>query len=72
MTYTIELTRCSDLMRSLARELREQHRVGEDVIIWPYITREHGITLRYGTLEFPATVTFPSESLYTFLLLKYS
>ena len=76
MTYTVELTHCSELMRRVAQDLRARYSIGDDKIIWPYITKEHGITIKYGNLiseQFkPATVTFPSESLYTFLLLKYS
>jgi hypothetical protein len=76
MTYTIELSHCAELMRRVARELRERVEVGDDEIIWPYITREHGIKIKYGNLTTyppgPATVTFPSEAYYTWLVLKYS
>ena len=75
MTYTIELGHCSELMRRVAQKLREQHQVSDDEIIWPYITRKHGITVKYGNLMSepyaPATVTFPSEAYYTMLVLKY-
>ena len=76
MTYTVELDACHSVMRRVARELKTQHRVGDNTVIWPYITREHGITIRYGNLLadpiMPALVIFPSESYYTWLALKYS
>jgi hypothetical protein len=76
MTYTIELSHCAELMRRVARELRKQHSVDDGEIIWPYITREHGIKVKYGNLATepykPATVTFPSEAYYTWLVMKYS
>ena len=75
MTYTIELSHCSELMRRVARELRKQHSVDDGEIIWPYITREHDIKIKYGNLTTyppgPATVTFPSEAYYAWLVLKY-
>ena len=76
MTYTIELNHCSELMRCVAQDLRKQHSVDDGEIIWPYITREHGIKIKYGNLVSepykPATVTFPSEAYYTWLVMKYS
>jgi hypothetical protein len=76
MTYTIELSHCAELMRCVARDLRKQHSVNDSEIIWPYIAREHGITVKYGNLVsepyLPATVTFPSEAYYTWLVMKYS
>jgi len=76
MTYTIELDTCHDVMRRVAQELKTQHCVDDNTVIWPYITREHGITIRYGNLladpPVPALVTFPSESYYTWLVLSYS
>jgi hypothetical protein len=76
MTYTIELDTCSSVMRRVAWELKTQHRVSDDIVIWPYITQEHGITVRYGNLladpPVPALVTFPSKAYYTWLALKYS
>jgi hypothetical protein len=76
MTYTIELDDCREVMMRVARELKTRHRVGDNEVIWPYITQEHGITIRYGNLlsnpTEPALVTFPSESYYTWLALKYS
>jgi hypothetical protein len=76
MTYTVELDACHDVMRRVARELKTRHRVGDNETIWPYITQEHGITVRYGDLLrdnlSPATVTFPSKSYYIWLVLKYS
>jgi hypothetical protein len=76
MTYTVEITHCSELMRLVARELRVRHSVGDNEVIWPYITKEHGITVKYGNLAsepyLPATVTFPSEAFYAWLVLKYS
>jgi hypothetical protein len=63
-------------MRRVAWELKTRHRVGDDTVIWPYITQEHGITVRYGNLladpPVPALVTFPSKAYYTWLALKYS
>jgi hypothetical protein len=76
MTYTIELDTCHSVMRRVARELKTRHRVGDDEVIWPYITQEHGITIRYGhplsNPISPALVTFPSKAYYTWLALKYS
>jgi hypothetical protein len=76
MTYTIELGHCSELMRCVAQGLRKQHSVDDSEIIWPYITREHDIKINYGNLATepykPATVTFPSEAYYTWLVMKYS
>jgi hypothetical protein len=75
MTYTIELRHCSELMQRVAQELRKQHSVSASEIIWPYIAREHGITVKYGNLATepykPATITFPSEAYYTWLVMKY-
>lgn len=75
MTYTVELDTCHGMMRRVARELKTRHHVGDNTVIWPYITREHGITIRYGNLladpPAPAMVTFPSETYYTWLVLKY-
>ena len=76
MTYTIELDTCHSVMRRVARELKTRHCVGDNEVIWPYITQEHGITVRYGNLladpPVPALVTFPSEAYYTWLALRYS
>jgi len=76
MSYTVELGHCSELMRRVARELRTRHAIDSGEIIWPYITREHGIKVKYGNLAtepyLPATVTFPSEAYYTWLVMKYS
>jgi hypothetical protein len=76
MTHTVELYDCIKVMRNLARELKIQHGVGDNEVIWPYITQKHGITVRYGNLLRdpiePAIVTFPSEAYYTWLALKYS
>jgi hypothetical protein len=75
MTYTIELDRCHSVMKRLAKEVKTKYNVSDNEVIWPHITREYSITIKYGNLMTepykPATVTFPSESLYTFLLLKY-
>ena len=76
MTYTVKLDDCRKVMQRVARELKTRHRVGDDTVIWPYITQEHGITIRYGNLLSapisPALVTFPSKAYYTWLVLKYS
>jgi hypothetical protein len=76
MTYTVELDACYDVMRRVAQELKIRHCVGDNEVIWPYITQKHGITVRYGDLLRdnlpPTTVTFPSEAYYTWLALKYS
>ena len=76
MTYTVELSSCFKMMKHIAKELKDRHNVGDNEIIWPWITKEHGIKIKYGNLIsepiVPATVTFPSESYYTFLVLKYS
>ena len=74
--YTIELDRCHNVMKRLARDVKTKYSVSDNEIIWPHITKEYGITVNYQNLlrdgSPPTTVTFPSESLYTFLLLKYS
>jgi hypothetical protein len=76
MTYTVKLDDCREVMQRVARELKTRHRVGDDTVIWPYITQEHDITIRYGNLLSnpisPALVTFPSNAYYTWLALKYS
>jgi hypothetical protein len=76
MTYTVELVDCLEMMRRVAREVKTRHSVDDNVVIWPYITQEHGITIRYGNLlRDPVertVVTFPSKEFYTFLMLKYS
>jgi hypothetical protein len=76
MTYTVKLDDCRKVMQRVARELKTRHRVGDDTVIWPHITQEHGITIRYGNLLSnpisPALVTFPSKAYYTWLALKYS
>jgi hypothetical protein len=76
MTYTVELGHCSELMRRVAQELRTRHAIDSGEIIWPHITREHGIKIKYGNLTTyppgPATVTFPSEAYYAWLVLKWS
>jgi hypothetical protein len=76
MTYTIELSHCAELMRCVAQDLRKQHSVDDGEIIWPYIAREYDIKIKYGNLTTyppgPATVTFPSEAYYTWLVMKYS
>jgi hypothetical protein len=76
MTYTIELDRCHSMMKQLAKDVKTKYSVDDNEIIWPHITREYGVTVQYQNLlrdhSPPTTVTFPSESLYTFLLLKYS
>jgi hypothetical protein len=76
MTCTVKLDDCREVMQRVARELKTRHRVGDDTVIWPYITQEHGITIRYGNLLStpisPTLVTFPSKAYYTWLVLKYS
>jgi hypothetical protein len=76
MTYTVELDACNDVMRRVARDLKIRHCVGDNETIWPYITQEHGITIRYCNLLAdqiePALLTFPSKAYYTWLVLKYS
>jgi hypothetical protein len=76
MSHTVELDACHGMMRHVSRELKTRHCVGDNETIWPYITREHGITIRYGNLLVdplvPALVTFPNEAYYTWLALKYS
>jgi hypothetical protein len=76
MTYTIELDRCQSMMKRLAKDVKTKYSVNDNEIIWPHITKEHGITVNYKNLlrddSPPTTVTFPSESFYTFLHLKYS
>jgi hypothetical protein len=75
MTYTVELSKCQDVMRRVARELKTRYSVSDSEIIWPHITQEYGITVKYSDIlkenSPPTTVTFPSESFYTFLMLKY-
>lgn len=76
MSYTIELEQCHSMMRNLARDLKSKYAVANNETIWPHITREYGVTVKYKDLTRdhspPTTVTFPNESLYTFLQLKYS
>jgi hypothetical protein len=77
MSYTIELDKCHKVMKRLARELKTKYNVGDNEIIWPYITQDYGIRVKYKNYLDPdpgakTLVTFPSESFYTFLLLKYS
>jgi hypothetical protein len=76
MSYTIELEQCHSVMRRIARAVKDKYAVDDNEIIWPHITREYGITVKYRNLLRddgpPTTVTFPSERLYTFLQLKYS
>ena len=76
MTYTIKLSGCQKLIKNVARELKTRYSVNNNETIWPYITREYGITVKYSDILkehlLPTTVTFPSESFYTFLLLKYA
>ena len=76
MTYTIDLKDCREVMMRVAREVKTRYSVGDNEVIWPYITKDYNITMRYGNLLSnpvePALVTFPSEEFYTFLMLKYS
>lgn len=76
MSYTIELDQCHDMMKKLAKDLITKYAVDDAETIWPYITQEYGITVKYKDLlrddSPPTKVIFPSESLYTFLALKYS
>jgi hypothetical protein len=76
MTYTIELDRCQSMMKQLAKDVKTKYSVNDNEIIWPYITKEYGITVNYKNLlqddSPPTMVIFPSESFYTFLQLKYS
>jgi hypothetical protein len=76
MNYTTELDRCHSMMKQLAKDVKTKYSVNDNEIIWPYITKEYGITVNYQNMlrnsSPPTTVTFPSESLYTFLQLKYS
>jgi hypothetical protein len=76
MTYTIELDRCHSMMKRLAKDIKTKYSVDDNEIIWPHITQEYGITVNYKNLlrddSSPTTVTFPCESCYTFLQLKYS
>jgi hypothetical protein len=75
MTYTIELDRCHSMMKQLARDIKTRYSVGDNEIIWPHITKEHGITVNYKNLlrdnSPPTTVTFSSEAQYILLMLKY-
>jgi hypothetical protein len=76
MTYTIDLDDCREVMQRVAREVKTRYSVGDNEVIWPYITKDYDITMQYGNLlsnpKEPALVTFPSEEFYTFLMLKYS
>lgn len=76
MTYTIELNQCQDMMKRLSADIKTKYKVDDNEIIWPYITREYGITVTYRNMlrddSPPTTVTFPSEPFYTLLHLKYS
>jgi hypothetical protein len=76
MTHTVELYDCIKVMRNLAREVKTRYSVSDNEVIWPYITKDYDITMQYGNLlsnpTEPALVTFPSESYYTWLALKYS
>lgn len=76
MSYTIRLDQCHDVMRKLAKDLKVKYTVDDAETIWPYITREYGITVKYRDLlrddSPPTLVVFPRESIYTFLMLKYS
>jgi hypothetical protein len=76
MTYTIDLKDCLQVMQRVAREVKTRYSVSDNEVIWPYITKDYNITMRYGNLLSnpvePALVTFPSEEFYTFLMLKYS
>lgn len=77
MTYTVELDHCHTIMKRVAREVKTKYNVDDNEVIWPHITQEYGITVKYRNYLDPdpnekTWVTFPSESLYTFLSLKYS
>jgi hypothetical protein len=76
MTYTIDLKDCREVMMRVAREVKTRYSVGDNEVIWPYITKDYDITMRYGNLLSnpisPALVTFPSKAYYTWLALKYS
>ena len=76
MTRTIGLEQCHSMMKQLAKDVKTKYSVDDNEIIWPHITKEYGITVQYQNLlrdnSPPTTVTSPSESLYTFLQLKYS
>lgn len=80
MTYTIPLIECMNLMREVARDIRQRRSIPEEENIWYYIGQEHGITITYGRTMFrnethlgsPTTVTFPSESYYTMLVLRWT
>jgi len=76
MTYTVKLDDCREVMQRVAREVKTRYSVGDNEVIWPYITKDYDITMQYGNLlsnpVSPALVTFPSEEFYTFLMLKYS
>jgi hypothetical protein len=75
MTYTIELEHCHSMMKRLARDVKTKYSVNDNEIIWPHITKEHGITVNYENLlrddSPPTTVTFTSEAQFTLLMLKY-
>lgn len=76
MSYTMRLDQCQDVMRKLAKDLKAKYSVDDSETIWPYITQEYGISVKYADLlrdnSPPTQVVFPRESLYTFLMLKYS
>jgi hypothetical protein len=77
MTYTVELSKCLDLMRVLSQEVKTKYSVGENEISTPYIQKEYGLKIKYANVlskskKIPApTVTFPSESHYMLLMMKY-
>jgi hypothetical protein len=77
MTYTIELSKCLDLMRVLSQKVKVKYNVSENEISTPYLEKEYGLKIKYANIlsknkKIPApTVTFPSEAHYTLLKLKY-
>jgi len=77
MTYTIELSKCLDLMRVLSQKVKVKYSVSENEISTPYLEKEYGLKIKYANIlsknkKIPApTVTFPSEAHYTLLKLKY-
>jgi hypothetical protein len=77
MSYTIELSKCLDLMRVLSQEIKAKYNIGDNEISTPYIQKEYGIKIKYANVlskskKIPSpTVTFPSEAHYTLLMMKY-
>jgi hypothetical protein len=64
-------------MRVLSQEVKAKYNIGENEISSSYIEREYGLKIKYANVLSkqkkipPSTVTFPSETQYTMMMLKY-